>query len=126
MKLNNKGWGTLEMFLLSGALLLTLLFVVIMISSLYGSYSNSTRNKDYFELENRLVEAAKKYVVANNIDLEYPKEVSYNTLYNSGYITDLLDSNGHSCNGYVRISKEDIIPLYKAYIECRDYQTKDF
>jgi len=40
MKLNNKGWGTTEMFLLSGGLLIALLVAVFFISQLYGSFES--------------------------------------------------------------------------------------
>lgn len=44
MKLNNKGWGTVEMLLLSGGLLIALLVAVFFIYKLYSSLDNSYSN----------------------------------------------------------------------------------
>ena len=44
MKLNNKGWGTVEMLLLSGGLLIALLVAIFFIYKLYSSLDNSYTN----------------------------------------------------------------------------------
>ena len=66
MKLNNKGWGTMEMLLLSGGLLIALLIAVFFISKLYGSFESSNINRQYVDLENKLEDAAKEYVSKAN------------------------------------------------------------
>ena len=61
MKLNNKGWGTMEMLLLSGGLLIALLVAVFFISKLYGSFESSNLNRQYVDLENKLEDATKEF-----------------------------------------------------------------
>lgn len=56
MKLNKKGWGTVEMLLLSGGLLIALLVAVFFIYKLYSSLDNSYANIDYQNNEVRYIE----------------------------------------------------------------------
>ena len=123
MKLNNKGWGTMQMLLLSLGLLIALIVAIIFISQLYGSLDNSKKNSHYFTMENDLVEAAQKYVYLNNINIEEEHNISYYTLKESGLINNFKDEYGNECNGYVRVYKLDFIPQYKSYITCNNYKT---
>lgn len=126
MKLNKKGWGTLEMFLLSGGLLIALLVAVFFISKLYGSLIASTGNKVYIDLESKIESAAREYINDNNISINGEYKITLNTLKNDDYISDLKDLEGNSCNGYVLINNinEDI--YYNGYILCNNYQTKNY
>lgn len=126
MKLNKKGWGTVEMLLLSGGLLIALIIAIYFIGKLYGSFDNAVSKKSYIDIENKLENAARKYVLFNNITLYDTNKLSYNTLKNAGYIDNLMDENGNSCNGYVLIETVDNIDHYTAYISCPDYQTKNY
>ena len=56
MKLNKKGWGTVEMLLLSGGLLIALLVAVFFIYKLYSSLDNSYTNIDYRNNEVRNID----------------------------------------------------------------------
>ena len=125
MKLNNKGWGTLEMFLLSGGLLIALLVSVYFISQLYGSFDNAVGYRQYEDMEARLASAAKQYVIENNIANNDTLTINYDTLEALGYIDSLKDNEGYPCTGYVVISKIDFTNSYKAYIVCRNYKTTD-
>ena len=126
LKLNKKGWGTLEMFLLSGGLLIALLVAVFFISKLYGSLIASTGNKVYIDLESKIESAAREYINDNNISINGEYKITLNTLKNDDYISDLKDLEGNSCNGYVLINNinEDI--YYNGYILCNNYQTKNY
>lgn len=126
MKLNKKGWGTMEMLLLSGGLLLALIVAVFFISKLYGSLEGAVGNKQYIDLESKLEMAAKEYIIDNNMEINGEYKISYETLKANGYIKDLNDLNGNSCNGYVRITNVDNINHYGGYILCRDYQTLNY
>lgn len=123
MRLNNRGWGTMQMFLLSLGLLIALIVAIFFISQLYGSLDNSKKNSHYFSMENDLVNAAQRYISNNNIEIIDEMNVSYYTLKENGYISNFVDENGNECNGYVRVYKLNLIPQYKSYITCSNYRT---
>ena len=126
MKLNKNGWGTMEMLLLSGGLLIALIVSIFFISKLYGSFDHSIANKNYIDLENRLADAGREYINDYNIEVSGEYKLSLITLKNTGYITDFNDISGNSCNGYVLITNIDSINHYKGYILCNDYQTRNY
>ena len=126
MKLNKNGWGTLEMFLLSGGLLIALLVAVYFIGVLYGNLDNATNKRQYIDLENKLENAAKEYVTVNRIDVYDNQVINYDTLYNTGYIDNLVDNKGNNCTGYVRINIIDFINHYYAYISCKNYKSNNY
>ena len=126
MKLNNKGWGTTQMILLSGGILLALLIVVYFISMLYGSMDASVRNRHYVELETTIESATKEYIYRNNIQIDSEKRVSLETLINEGLIKEFNDGNGNKCDGYVMITRIDVANSYKGYIKCQNYQSNNY
>lgn len=125
MKLNKKGWGTLEMFLLSAGLFIALLVAVYFISKLYGSFDRSIDNKHYANLETKLASAAKRYVLENNVSIDNEITIKYDVLRNMGYINDLVDEYNNNCTGYVLVTKIDFVNNYKAYISCNNYKTEN-
>ncbi len=126
MKLNNKGWGTLEMFLLSGGLLIALFVSVYFISKLYGSFESSIGNRQYFELQAKLETAAKNYVETEKININGETKISLTTLINRGYISNFIDSDGNICAGYVIVSNVDSINQYNGFISCPYYQSLNY
>ena len=121
MKLNNRGWGTVEMISLSIALLFALLISVFFIYKFYSSFGKSvTSGKFSMNLETKLEDSAKKFVLDYDIDVIDDYKVSYELLKNNGYINDLVDSNGNACDGYVLVTNIDSINYYKAYISCNE------
>ena len=126
MKLNNKGWGTLEMFLLCAGLFIALLVAIYFISKLYGSLENSTKNKPYFELEAKLEDAAIIYFNDYNVVVSDGYDLTLSTLRHFKYIDEFNDENGNPCDGYVFVRIVDEIPQYKGYISCKDYKSKGY
>lgn len=126
MKLNKNGWGTMEMLLLSGGLLIALLVAIFFISKLYGSMELTLGNKQYIDLENKIELAAKNYIEDNSISVNGEYKLTLTTLKNNKYISNFEDKNNNSCNGYVMITNIDNINHYKGYILCNDYQTKNY
>ena len=126
MKLNKNGWGTMEMLLLSGGLLIALLVAIFFISKLYGSMELTLGNKQYIDLENKIELAAKNYIEDNSISVNGEYKLTLTTLKNNKYISNFEDKNNNSCNGYVMITNIDNINHYKSYILCNDYQTKNY
>lgn len=121
MKLNKKGWGTVEMLLLSAGIFIALLVVVYFISKLYGSFDASISNRKYADIETKLASAAKKYVIENNVNVNGNIIIYSETLQALGYISALEDN----CSGYVDVSRVDLINTYKAYISCDNYKTRN-
>lgn len=126
MKLNKNGWGTLEMILLSGGLLVALIVAIFFISKLYGSFGRTITSNSYVNLESKLETAAKDYIIAKEIEINGEYKINYDTLKNAGYITDLKDSNGNNCYGYVIINNIDNVNHYSGYITCQEYQTANY
>ena len=126
MKLNNKGWGTMEMFLLTGGLLIALLVAIFFISKLYGSFDKTISKKNYFELETKLESAAKEYVRDNNIPIDGETRISYETLKEHNKIDNLYDQDNNSCTGYVIVTRVDNINNYEGYISCPNYISNNY
>lgn len=124
MKVKKNGWGTLEMFLLCGGLLIALLVAIYFISKLYGSFGISTQNKEYMDLEVKIEDAAKDYVDRNNIQIDGNYSISLSTLKESGDIKSFNDSLGNPCDGYVIVNKLNNRNFYNGYISCNNYQTE--
>jgi len=116
----------MEMFLLSGGLLIALLVSIFFISKLYGSMDVTFGNNAYKNLENKLEIAAKEYIEDFDISVSGLYKISLSTLKYHGYINELKDSDGNNCNGYVIIDNEDEVYNYKGYILCNDYQSNNY
>ena len=126
MKQNKNGWGTLQMILLSGGLLLALIVAIFFISKLYGSLGSSINNKEYMDLETRLENAASMYIRQNNINVEDTFRVSLKTLQDSGLINDFKDSLGNNCDGYVLVINNSLTNSYEGKINCLHYTTLNY
>ena len=114
------------MLLLSGGLLVALLVAIYFIGKLYGSLDNAVNNKQYIDLENKIENAARQYINFNNITVIDMQRINYETLVNTGFIDNLLDTNGNKCNGYVLINVVDNISYYSGYIKCPNYETNNY
>lgn len=126
MKLNNRGWSTTEMLLLSGGLFIALLVAIFFISKLYGSLELSTANNQYVDLENKLERAAKDYINKNNIIVTDELQISLNTLKSGNFITDLKDKDNNECNGYVKVVVINEKYYYSSFISCENYKTTNY
>ncbi len=126
MKLNNKGWGTSTMILLSLGLLVALLVAVFFISALYGSFGNSIGNRKYLDLENQLENAAGEYIRKNDVKFENEITIYLSTLQEAGLINEFKDSDGNDCNGYVVITKPDLVNIYEGRINCSNYTSRNY
>ncbi len=126
VKLNNKGWGTLEMFIFSGGLLLALLVSVTLISVLYKDQEKKIRISKYRNLENKIAVAAEEYVLQNNIVVNNDIRIKYSTLKSEGYIKNVEIIVDRDCDGYVIVSNNGLVNHYDAYVSCKDYQTENY
>ncbi len=126
MDRKKNGWGTLEMLLLCGGLLIALLVAIYFISKLYGSFDNSIQNRVYMDLEVKIEDAAKSYFDRNNIEFDTTYKISLATLIASGDIDEFKDNYGNVCDGYVIIDKINNSNFYNGYISCANYQTEKY
>lgn len=130
--MNKHGWG------LRAELAFILLCVICLIISTVGLYqfgllgenpnapmnTNMKTDFDYNALENKLSNAARKYVKE-----KYPYGVSdilivkTSTLYNNGYLSTLTDSRDKKCVGYAKVLPNDNIV---SYISCSRYRTSGY
>ena len=126
LKLNNNGWGTVQMFLLSGGLLIALLVAAFFIANLYGSFNGPLGNNGYLRLEEKLENAAKEYIKSKKIEITGELTINYSLLKDSGFVDGLRDINGNDCNGYVKITPDGNVDYYNGYISCKNYQTINY
>ena len=126
MKLNNKGWGTMEMLLLSGGLLLALIISIYFIANLYGSFSGTVGNKSYMDLEIELEKAAREYIKSNRIEINGELKLDYKVLKAQNFIDNLQDIDGKDCDGYVKIYSDDNSTHYAGFISCNKYKTTNY
>ena len=123
MKTTKNGWGTTQMFALSGGLFVALLVSIFFIGKLYGSYDNSVKNKIYSDLERKIEKSAMAFIINNAINTNDGVEINYKTLKDTGYIDNLIDKDGNECDGYVKVEKIDGINQYDGEIICNNYKS---
>lgn len=145
MKLNNRGWGLqammagvliLMMFLVIVAVLIQKTFEDIMEPINNENHYSETEDKNeteikydsYEEIENTIINAAKKYQKEYYSDILDGEKISV-TLKNLqeekliGEITDIKNDNV-VCSGYAIFINDDDKIIYNAYIKCGDnYET---
>ena len=126
MKLNKRGWGTMEMILLSSGLLLALLVAIFFISKLYGGMDEMVKRREYYSLEEKLEEASKRYVIEKNLEITSEQRINLNTLKNNNFIDEFEDEDGNACSGYVIVKNMGENLEYNSYISCDDYQTEKY
>ena len=103
-----------------------LLFMVAILLTIGIVFNN--KNKFYIDMENKLENAAQKYVDQSFL---YPKEdgkelkVTYTELKDSGFIKK-IEVNNKECDGYVTVTKKAIAYHYKGYLNCPEYKTKNY
>ncbi len=117
MKLNNKGWSMKQMIYLSMLLFVTLLFACYYIYVFYNHLDTSD-GIVYANIELKLKTSAIKYCR----DINGCYHVSLSELKNKGYIDNLVDDKGRSCDGYVTYQNNE----YKSYIKCQSYITDGY
>lgn len=134
--MNKNGWG------LRVELVIILMFVICLaITSiglnrigLLGDNPNAPIQNvdketfDYTALENKVVEATKKYF-SEYYEYEMTDNemiVRLSTLKYNGYISDVLDENGKSCSGYAKIVSSSSGIIYVGYVKCSKYTTQGY
>lgn len=104
-----------------------IIVVIIFILLTVFGFSYKNKVKAYKELENKLVEAEKKYIDAHFLYPASNEELKTlsSTLIEEGYLDGLI-INDETCDGYVIVSHESTVFEYKGYVSCSKYQTKGY
>lgn len=145
--MNNRGWSINSFLYLLGILTFCLIVVTVLSNQLYKSVqkneiiedynvsnyeivpndiTTSNSIKNYINLEDKLKECAKNYVV-NKAITEHKLIITFNKLKSENYIKKLINPHDETkdCNGYVvyNSSTNEYIP----YISCgNDYKTSNY
>ena len=127
---NKNGWG------LPSAIFFIVLFFIALIIAIIGikkfgllDGNNSKLKNNYSQIENKLVEASKKYISEkyNNVLNEDILIIRISNLKENNYINNIKDEEGNSCSGYVEVYKNSSSKiLYKSYIKCINYKTEGY
>lgn len=86
----------------------------------------NSKNREYYDLEKQLTEAAQDYYSQYPNELPASKAViTAEKLSETNFINELKYKN-EVCKGYVVIEKNYLNHGYSSYIKCSKYQTKNY
>ena len=140
MKLNKKGWGLGTFLIFIGIFILCLLFsawgfrkVGLLdedwhFVNLNDYFSGRIVEFDYGELENKMIDASKKYVndfYNNKLGID-TLNVKVKTLVDSNYLEPLKDRKDRDCSGYVSVYNKNGKINYDPYLKCKRYKTSGY
>lgn len=105
-----------------GMVIIGLFILLTLFGFLYKNKANV-----YKELENKLVEAEKKYADAH---FAYPEKgkvlkTDATTLIKENFLDDLNLEN-EECTGYAIVTHNSTVYEYKGYVKCNNYTTKGY
>lgn len=111
-------------YILGGTVVLIIILIII------GSCSNQSGSGSYEQIENNMVNAAKRYYETRKDRL--PKEeggtikVTTGTLIEAELLKEIKNPNNKSdsCDGYVEVTKVSDEYAYTPFLECEGYETK--
>ena len=134
--MNKHGWGLRIELVFILLFLICLLIVTIGVHRLglsndnadspvdYNKYERENEKYDYYSLELRVANAAKRYY-----DTKYPSGtndtvvVSVNTLKSSGFLSSIYDGRNKECKGYAKVLRNG---NSVGYIRCSSYTTSGY
>ncbi len=99
---------------------------IFILLTVFGfTYKNKT--KDYKDLEEKLVEAEKKYVDAKFLYPDDKNTIKTNAevLIKEGFLENTKVKD-ETCDGYATIQKNGMSFEYKGYVKCKNYKTKGY
>ncbi len=126
--LNKKGWGLVEMLVLTGVLAIFLFIAIFLIYNAYRNLDTSISNNYYHDLENKLEEQAAIY-----LDKYYDEDltsdyvtITRNVLKVYDLDVTLSDPSGKACDGYIKANKTKGVINIDGYIKCANYTTTNY
>ena len=117
-----KGFTLVE--LLAAIAIVVLLGVLVVPKTI--QIINESKTKGYKEVENRLVEAAGKYVIEQAPPVvDNTITITKEQLIEKRYISEIYDfTDGTVCSAYVVISNLDSNGIYTPHLSCNNYTTQ--
>lgn len=111
-----------RMYMVWGAVVVIIFILLTIFGFLYKNKFNG-----YKMLEEKLVEAEKKYADAEFL---YPQngemvKITALEMIENGYL-DSLEYQGETCDGYVTLQKNGTTYQYKGYVSCSNYKTMGY
>ena len=99
---------------------------IFAILTIFGfMYKNKT--SVYKELEDKLVEAEKKYIEVKFLYPEGNEKLKVTTDELAAYnLINELKINDEICSGYATIQRKGTVFDYKGYVKCNNYTTKGY
>lgn len=118
----NRGFTLIELL----AVVVIVIALALLITPKLSRLTNDNRTKAYKEIENRLEEAAKKYIVDEYIDSETTAlTITKANLIEKGYIGEIYDLKDKSvCEGFVTITNLNTTPTYTVSLICSNYTSE--
>lgn len=103
-----------------------ILLLIVGLLTIFG-FVYKSKATVYKELEEKIVESAKKYVDAKFL---YPEKgdsikITSEELLETEFL-DALEKEEEECKGYVEVYKDGTVYKYKGYVSCPNYQTKSY
>ncbi len=103
------------------------MFIFILVGGLtFIGYTLTNKNKDYYQMEKKLEEAAKEYYSYYSEKLPSKETtIKSDELIKEGFLKDLKIKK-EKCTGFVKLSKNLINYEYTGYLKCNEYTTKNY
>ncbi len=103
-----------------------IVLIIIILLTIFG-FVYKDKSKVYKDLEEKIVEAVKKYADAKFL---YPKsgenvKTTADVLIEEGFMEELKVGD-EVCEGYVILSFKNSVYDYKGYVKCKNYVTKGY
>lgn len=117
--MDNKGFTLVELIVTIGIIIILGLLIVPKTLSII----NESREKGYKEIENRLIDAAGKYIVEEYIDNDTTSIIiTKDQLIEKNYIGEIYDLNDNSiCDASVEVRNLDKTATFTAHLSCANY-----
>lgn len=105
-----------------GIVVVSLFILLTLFGFLYKKKANV-----YKELENKLIEAEKKYVDAKFLypTTNEPVKITAKEMIENGFMNH-LNLEEETCDGYAVVIKNGTVFEYKGYVNCKNYKTKGY
>lgn len=104
----------------------TILVLIVTLLTTFG-FVYKSKTSVYKDLEEKIVEAEKKYVDASFL---YPNDndvlkTDVKDLVRDKYLNE-LKIDDKECSGYAEVLKNGTVYEYKGYVKCDNYETKGY
>ncbi len=114
-----KGFTIVELL----ATIVIVIALALLITPRFTRLVNDNRTKGYKEIENRLKQAAQKYLVEEYVSSEGNSvTITKNDLVGKQYIGEIYDLKDKSvCNATINVTNLNTNPTYTVHLTCSNY-----